>query len=99
MPGHLGLLPWRQLRVGRPKLPISDRGQPRNLISDVDAIRLRHAPQLLDFAFQLGDRLFEVEVMAHGARALPQITGRGRSDPSLGGDPYHTVVIILSYGC
>ena len=78
MPRHQGLLPGRQLRVGRPQLAVRHRRQPRHLLGNVDAVGLRHAPELLDFAFQFGDRLFEVEVVAHGARALAQISGAER---------------------
>ena len=79
MARHLGLLPWRQLlvdlaqRVRRPLL------QPRDLFGDVD--RLAAIVQLLEFedlAFEVGNGLFEIEVVVHSLAEFGASTGRPR---------------------
>ena len=54
-----------QCRVMLPQQPVDLGLEPRHLVGDVDAVRLRHASELFDLAFQLGDRFFEVEKV-HG---------------------------------
>jgi hypothetical protein len=51
---------------------VGDRGQAADLVGDVDAVGLRHAPELLDLTLKFGDWFFEIKEVAHGAGALAQ---------------------------
>src|SRR3546814_1274874 len=81
---HLGLLPGRQLAVGLPQQPLDLALQFLDLVGDVDLAIVGEVPQLCDLAFQLGDRLFEVEEIVHvslsstafGAGHTPKSAGR-----------------------
>ncbi len=59
----LRLLPGRELRVGGAQEPLDLFGEPRHLLGDVDGLGLGKPAQLLDFPFELRDRLLEVEIL------------------------------------
>ncbi len=65
MARHLHPLPRRQLGVGRAQLLLHLVLQAHDLLGDVDIARVGQMPQLGNLAFQLGDRLLEVEVGGH----------------------------------
>src|SRR6185437_1206182 len=73
--------PGGEFGVGGAQLAVGDQGQPGDFLGNVDTVGLRHTPELLDLAFQFGDRLFEVEVVAHRARALAQFPQPKRPGP------------------
>jgi hypothetical protein len=77
MAGDLGFLPRRQACVGGAQLPVGDRRQPGDLVGDIDAVGLRHSPQLLDLDFEFGDGFFEIKEMTHGAGALAHFAAGG----------------------
>src|SRR6266446_6202710 len=47
------------------KLPVGVRLELRDFIGDIEIAAVGEVPQRLDLALQLGDRLFEIEEMAH----------------------------------
>src|SRR3546814_9958767 len=67
MARHLGLLPGGQLAVGLAQQPLDLALQLLDLVGDVDLAVIGEVPQLFDLAFELGDRLFEVEEVVHGS--------------------------------
>ncbi len=70
MPGHLNLLPRRQARIGLAQQPVGAALQPADLVGDVEFAGRRKPAQLLDLAFELGDRPLEIEkVTDHLRRA------------------------------
>ena len=81
MASDLCLLPGRQLGIRRTELAVRLIGQARDLFRDIDAIRLRHAPELFNLALELGNRLFEVQEVTHAAPALAHWARLGRARP------------------
>ena len=77
MPRELDLLPRRQLGIGLAQQPVDLGLEPCHLVGDVDVVAVGEVPQLVDFAFELGQRLLEIEEVAHRARSLAQ-DRRGR---------------------
>jgi hypothetical protein len=85
MARHLGLLPGRQFGVG------FFEGSFRLLLQQFDFIVNRNRPvlafqrfQILDLAFQLGDRFFEIEIGAYhhqGCVAQKQLAVREHEAP------------------
>jgi len=78
MAGDLRFLPGRELGV---QVLQGERGfclKPANLFADGDGIAaLAHRAEFLDFGLQLGHRLFEIEIAAHGSG---QMCFSGRPD-------------------
>jgi hypothetical protein len=58
---HLGLLPRGQLGVSLTQELLGARLEARDLVLEVEVAALREMAELLDLAFQLADRLLEVE--------------------------------------
>jgi hypothetical protein len=58
---HLGLLPGGQLGVSLTQELLGARLEARDLVLEVEVAALREVAELLDLAFQLADRLLEVE--------------------------------------
>ena len=68
MAGDLRLLPGRQPGIDAGERVARLALERRDLVGDRDAVGARlQPPQLLDLAFEVGDRLFEVEVGSHRA--------------------------------
>src|SRR5262249_38793912 len=66
MARHLGLLPGRQLGIDVREGLARAGLESADLVIDADRIAFAaEGPQLLDFALEIGDRLFEIEVDAH----------------------------------
>ena len=65
MARDLNLLPRRQLRVALADEPRHLRFEPPDLLGDVEAAIVRQPAQLVDLAFELGDRPLELEKMPH----------------------------------
>jgi hypothetical protein len=65
MPRNLHALPRRQLGIGRAKLPLHLVLEAHHLLGDVDIARVGQVPELGDLAFELRDRLLEVEIGRH----------------------------------
>lgn len=66
MARHLHLLPRRQLAVDVAQRLLRTLLQPGDLVGDVDGLAaLRQLLQLQDLAFEVGDRLFEIEIIEH----------------------------------
>ena len=68
MPGHLDLLPRRQARIGLAQQPVGAALQAPDLVGDVEFAGRREPAQLLDLAFELGDRPLEIEKVADHLR-------------------------------
>jgi hypothetical protein len=66
MARHLHLLPRRQLGVGLADQALDLNLQLRDLVGDRHVAGLGEMPQLLDLAFQLGDRLLEIQEVPGG---------------------------------
>ena len=66
--GDLGFLPGGELGVGGAELTVGLFRQFGDFLGDVDAIGFGHFPKLFDFAFELGNRFFEFEEVAHERR-------------------------------
>jgi hypothetical protein len=64
MARHLGLLPGRQLGVGLAQQLLGARLEPRDLVPEVQIAALGQMAQFLDLAFQLADRLLELEQLS-----------------------------------
>jgi hypothetical protein len=69
------LLPGRELGVGGPQQRLRLVAQPPHLLGHVDAARVGGPAQLLDLALEFGDRLFEVQEVAHGAGWVAENAG------------------------
>ena len=65
MARDLDLLPRRQLRIALADEPRHLRFKPADLLGDIEAAIVRQAAQLVDLAFKLGDRPFELQKMPH----------------------------------
>jgi len=61
MAGDLHFLPGGQFSVGLRQLFVDAGLQPFDLVNDADFAVVAEMTQLLDLAFQLGDRFFEIE--------------------------------------
>ncbi len=76
MAGDQRLLPGRELRIGLPEQAVDLGLEARDLLGDVDVAGGGEVTQLLDLAFQLGNRLFEVEKGRHAPfTAIPAGSG------------------------
>ena len=62
---HLDALPGRQLGVGRAQLLLHPVLQAHDLLGDIDIARVRQMPELGNLAFELRNRLLEVEIGGH----------------------------------
>ena len=78
MPRDLHLLPGRQLSITLLQQPVGLRFEPTDLLGDVEAAIGREMAKLIDLAFELGDRPFEIEEMAHRACGLLALRQRMR---------------------
>ena len=68
MARDLRLLPGCQLGVEFPQRLVRLGLEALDLVADGDGVAARrHGAQLLDLGLQFGDRLFEIEIAAHGA--------------------------------
>ena len=65
MARHLHPLPRRQLGIGRAQLLLHLVLQAHDFLGDVDIARVRQVPELGNLAFELRDRLLEVEICGH----------------------------------
>src|SRR4051812_32380278 len=82
MPRHQRLLPRRQLRIGVFDELIDLRLQALDFIIDRDRLSLRtKLPEILDLAFELGDRFFKFEKDVH-TRGLAKARARWPAPPS-----------------
>jgi hypothetical protein len=61
MARDLGLLPGGQLGIGLAQELLGARLEPRDLVPEVEIAAIGEVTQLLDLAFQLADRLLELE--------------------------------------
>jgi hypothetical protein len=57
----LGLLPWGELGIGLAQELLGARLEARDLVLEVEVAAVGEVTQLLDLAFQLADRLLELE--------------------------------------
>jgi hypothetical protein len=68
MAGHLRLLPGRQLAVDVAQGIGDALFEPRDLLGDIDGLAaVGELLELEDLAFQIGDGLFEVEIIVHSS--------------------------------
>ena len=65
--GDLHALPRREFAVGLAQHALGLSLQLADLIGNVELLAIGEVAQLFDLAFQLGDRFFKVEKVAHGA--------------------------------
>ena len=59
------LLPWREAAVGLPQDAIHPALQARDFFQDIDAAAIAQVTQFVNFAFDLGNRFFEIQIAAH----------------------------------
>src|SRR5690606_16186516 len=71
VPGHLGLLPRRELAIGLAQQLLGLGLQARDLLRDVHVAGIGQMAQLGDLAFQFGDGFLEIEEAGHGLGLVP----------------------------
>src|SRR5215207_2353608 len=78
VPRDLRLLPRREPRIGVAKQFVGLGLEPRNLGIEVDLALARRAAELGDPGLELGERLFEIKVVAHSARGVGRCAGQNQ---------------------
>src|SRR6185312_1163720 len=63
----LNLLPRRELGIGLAQQAVDLGLEPRHLVGDVEIAAVGEVSELVDLAFELGQRLLEIEEVAHRA--------------------------------
>src|ERR687898_3011857 len=77
--GDLRLLPGVELGVGLAQQLVGARLQPGDLVGEVEVAAVAQVAQLLDLAFQLADRLLEVQQVP--AYSFPAARSLSRASP------------------
>src|SRR5438874_3610659 len=80
---HQHLLPRIQPSIALAQQPAGLSLEPADLLGDIEPAIDREVAQLFDLAFELGDRPFEIEKMAHRRAAISGSRRALSTPPSL----------------